>query len=486
MKKTAVVPAIVVIGAVAWMGAAWYTGQGVERSIRQHVEQINEQPTFGTVAIESYERGVFSSRVRYTVNARNLPLSLGLLQPGDQLTLLSTVQHGPFPGARLARGEFAPVLASTHSILENSGKATAWFAAAGAAQPVQERSTIHYDGHIDFNVDFAELSVTQPELELASSAATLQGRAAGDLSQLNFTGELETLRVRSSLARTSAAEPDRLALQGISFTADYRLGQFDVYLGEGRANIQKLSLEAIDEDGRPLNVMLGDYSVTSLLSEDATHVSGSLDYGLGSVLLDQLDLGSVRAILRFGHLDGQAVKGIVARYRELQHDLLTELAEHEQGDELPPMLDEFLDASLEALLPGNPVFGLDPLRWTLGGSESSLRLNAALQQPADPDDPLQMVRSLDAALVISQPMGVELFKRLAQISGPGESADAQQAEMAAKLSFGLFRQLALASGYMMAEADNLVARLSYADGQVRLNGRQRTLGDLLDDLPGSF
>ena len=34
MKKTAVVAAIVVLGAAAWMGTAWYTGQRVEQAVR--------------------------------------------------------------------------------------------------------------------------------------------------------------------------------------------------------------------------------------------------------------------------------------------------------------------------------------------------------------------------------------------------------------------------------------------------------------------
>ncbi len=484
MKKTAVVAAIVVIGAAAWGGTSWYTGQRVEQSIREQVQLLNAQPSFGTVQISSYERGVFSSTARYELTVDNLPLSLGLVQRGDKIAFVSKIEHGPFPWSRLLGARFAPVLAATHSQLENSGPASAWFAAAGNAQPVQERSDIHYDGNVDFTLQFAPLSVNQPELAFESSAGELAGRVSNDLSVVSFTGKLDTMRVKSHLSDAASPEPDSLTMQDIAFQADYRLGQFDIYLGEGKASIHKLSLDAVGEEGRPLNIVLNDYVITSHVSEDATHVSGNLEYGLGSVLIDNINLGSLQALLRFGHLDGQAVKGIMARYREIQPQLMAEVGSHPgSAEELPPLLDEFLDESLEALLPGQPKFGLDPLRWTLAGAESSLRLNAALQPTDDLDDLFETVSSLDAALVVSQPMVIELLKRLAQMPGPDGEATPEQAESAARLSFGLFKQMALATGYVIAENDNLVARLSYADGVVKLNGQQMPLKELLSGLP---
>src|SRR5690606_4479768 len=98
-------------------------------------------------------------------------------------------------------------------------------------------------------------------------------------------------------------------------------------------------------------------------------------------------------------------------------------------------------------------------------------------------DLLRTVRSVDAALVVSQHMVVELLTRLAQMPGSTETLTAEQAADAARLSFGLFKQMALATGYVVAEGDNLVARVSYADGQVKLSGAQIPLEELLRGLP---
>lgn len=484
MKKTAVVAAIVLLGAAAWAGTAWYTGQRVEQAVRQQVEQLNAQPTFGTVQIDSYERGVFSSTIHYAVTAENLPLPTGLVGQGDQIAFVSRVSHGPFPWSRLTEGQFAPVMATTQSWLQRTEPVGAWFAAAGDAQPVEERSSIHYDGHIDFQLRFAALDVKEPDLELESGEAVIQGVTDGNLDVLQFTGTLDTVRIRSRLSDATRSEPDRLAMQGVTFQADYRLGEFGVYLGDGKASIKRISLDALDEESRPLNIALSDYVISSHLSEDATHVSGHLEYGVGAVQIGTIDLGNLQAMLRFGHLDGQAVKAIMARYREIRPQLMAEVSAHRQdSDDMPALLDEFLDESLARLLPGQPTFGLDPLRWSLGGSESSMRLNVALQQVDEPDNLAGAIRSLDAAVVVSQPMVVELLTRLAQVPGAGEPTTPEAAASAASLSFALFKQVALSTGYVVNENDNLATRISYSDGQVRINGRQMPLEKLLRDLP---
>src|SRR5690606_29125699 len=346
MKKAAVVVGIVALGAAVWVGATWYTGQRVEQHVREHVARLNEQPTFGTLQISSYERGVFSSTIHYVVTAENLPLPTGLVGQGDQLALVSRVSHGPFPWARLTEGVFSPVLATTHSWLQRTEPVNAWFLAAGDEQPVEERSSIHYDGNIDFQLRFAPLNVQQPERELESTEAVLAARTDDNLDILQFTGTLDSVRIRSRLSDEARTEPDRLAMQGISFQADYRMGAFGVYLGDGKAGIKRVSLDALDEDGRPLNIALNDYHINSHMTEDATHVSGHLEYALGAVQIGTIDLGSLQAMLRFGHLDGQAVKAIMARYREIRPELMAEVAARpSESEEMTPLLDEFLDES---------------------------------------------------------------------------------------------------------------------------------------------
>src|SRR5690606_27110160 len=138
--------------------------------------------------------------VNYVVLAENLPLPTGLVGQGDQIAFVSHVRHGPFPWSRLTEGQVAPVLATTRSWLQRTGPVGGWVAAAGDAQPVEEHSSIHYDGHIDFRLRFAPLVVKEPELELESTEAVLAGRTDGNLDVLQFTGTLDTVRIRSKLS----------------------------------------------------------------------------------------------------------------------------------------------------------------------------------------------------------------------------------------------------------------------------------------------
>src|SRR5690606_34751706 len=125
-----------------------------------------------------------------------------------------------------------------------------------------------------------------------------------------------------------------------------------------------------------------------------------------------------------------------------------------------------------ALLPGQPQFGVDPLRWTLADAQSQLVVNIGLQAPqANPVVPwLATLRSLEAELVVSRDMAIELMTRFGQMPGGTVYSSPEQAREAATVSFDFMQRLALASGYVVQHGDNLVARMTYADGKASLNG----------------
>ena len=74
MSKCAkVVAGVVAVAAVVWVGAAWYTGTRAEHEIRLSIEQANADITAAmpelqmNIGLESFNRHVFSSDVRYSV-----------------------------------------------------------------------------------------------------------------------------------------------------------------------------------------------------------------------------------------------------------------------------------------------------------------------------------------------------------------------------------------------------------------------------------
>src|SRR5690606_10518232 len=99
-----------------------------------------------------------------------------------------------------------------------------------AARPIEERSSIHYNGEIEFRVELAPLKVDQQDLALTSSAAVVAGQTTADLDVIRFTGTLDRINIQSSLPDMPSAEPADLAIQGVSFKADYQRGKFGIYL----------------------------------------------------------------------------------------------------------------------------------------------------------------------------------------------------------------------------------------------------------------
>lgn len=485
MKKAAgIVAAIIVVGAAAVTAGAWYTGQRAEQEIRNYVAQINQQAAM--VHIESYERGIFSSDVRYVIDTDNVAGLAGMFNDG--LVLLDHLQHGPFPLRRIADAQFAPVLATSSMRFENTSATEDWFAAAGGVDPLQIHSDIGYDGGISYRLSLAPLTWEDETISLTSSAGAMSGTASADMQTLNMQGELGEVRFRANVeAPTGEPAPSQGRLLDIAFDAQYQMGRFGLYMGESKFNISQFSLETVAEAGDPLNVTLDNYALSSLVTEDEKNISGNVQYGIESIEVDDISLGRVDATLRFGKLEGQAVADIVRRYRALAPELLAELdAMPDDAESLPPKVQAFLDESLQALLSGKPTLALDPLRWTLPEGESSLRLNVALQPQVEPPPQipaLGQVASLDATLVVSRAMVIELVKRVSRLQSPGLPQDSQELDTAAVAGFEFVRQMALASGYVVEESENLVTRLSYADGKMRLNGDEMTLTDLLKKLP---
>lgn len=489
-KAAGIVAAVVVVGAVAWTGGAWYTGQRVEQEVHGYVARLDQQPAYsGVLRIAAYERGVFSSEVRYVLDLEKLAMLPDTSGLPDEITLHDHIQHGPFTLDRLGAAQFAPVLATTRTRLENTAATQPWFAAAEGSEPIESRAVIGYDNQILYRVDLAPLSVTRDGLSVNTSAGHFSGTVSADLQTVTGRAEMADVRLQTLVPDpadpSSAPVPVQARMLNLDMDADYRRGRFGFYVGEGKLGMERLSVETPSESGQPLTVTLNGYALSTLLTEDEKNLSGHIEYGVGNLQVAEADLGRLDAILRFGNLDGRAVEEISRRYHAIAPQLMAEInAMPPDADDMPPKTQAFLEESLAMLLPGKPTFGLDPLRWTLPEGESSLRLNTALQPMTEDAGPAFFgpVASLDATLVVSRPMVIEMVKRMSRLQN-GAVASGPELDAAAEAGFAFIRQMALASGYVVEEGGNLVARLSYADGQARLNGEQVPLEDLLDDMP---
>lgn len=481
-KAAKAVVAVVVLGGVAWAGASWYTGKRVEDELRAYVDKVNAQPSVVTLGVTEYERGWFTSRVKYAVTFKHT-LVPDVIDEGDVLAFDSHVQHGPFPFARLGRGEFAPVLAASESVLQNTSLAIQWFVAAKGQQPLRERSSVSFNGEVDSRVDFEPLSLTRDNVTVSSQAAWLAVQSNRDVTQFKMSGELPDLRMQGpgSLSGGNMS----LRIQNTTFEGESRLGRFGAYIGDARFAIGSLAMEEAGVSAT--NVAFRDYVIETVADEDDTNLNFRLNYGIGNMRVMDVDMGELQVALRLGNLNGEAMRGIVARYQEVMPAIMAESA-NPNADDMPPATAAFLAESLQALLPGNPVLALDPVRLSVPGGDSSLRLNLTAQQPPEPqpEDPLAYLRTLDGSLVVSRGLVLDLSKRFMDLQARAMGQTLPDADKMAEQNYAFMRQMALSSGYVVEEGDNLVVRVSYADGQARLNGDNVDLDDLLGPLGGGF
>ncbi len=485
-KAAKAVLAVVVVGGVAWAGASWYTGKRVEDEVRAYVDKVNAQPSLVTFALTEYNRGWFTSNAKYTITARHT-IAPDVIEEGDVLALDSEIQHGPFPFARLGRGEFAPVLAASESVLQNTGLAIQWFVAAKGQQPLRERSSVSFGGDVDSRVDFVPLALTRDGITLSSEAGWMQARTDRDLTHFSLSGEFPDFRMQGATAGMTG-ESMAFRVQNTTFEGESRLGRFGAYIGNARFAMGSFSMEeGAQGAGGNTSVAFRDYVIETIADEDDTNLNLRVNYGIGNMRVMDVDMGQLNMALRFGNLNGEAVRGIMTRYQEIMPQLMAESANVEQADELPPTTQAFLAESINALLPGNPVVALDPVRLAVPGGESTLRLTVTAQKPAEdpPADPLAFLRSLDGSLVVSRGMVIDLSKRFMELQSKAIGQPIPNADQMAEQNYAFVRQMALSSGYVVEEGDNLVARVSYADGQARLNGDSVQLDELLAPLTGA-
>ncbi len=465
MKKLSVL--IVAIVVLAWAGATWYTGERIERDVEAHAAQWVTPMAESAPELVSYERGFLHS----TAEWRLAPAVPG----GEPLTARSQIEHGPFPWSRLRQAEFVPVLAWVNVEPFDAGGWQPWFRHARGL-PWQLHAAVHYRGAVDFVTTFAAVDAADPEVTLRTSPGRVAGHVGANAEVVRVSAEWQSLQVQTSAAATMPGEPTALAFENLQWRSEHHVGEAGWYPGETVVSAAAVQIDTIDDDGRPLPVRLRDVEVAARLQESAgERLDAGFDYRIGEAAAAGQPLGELEARLRVERLHGPTLRDGVLAWQELQ---VASGGMPVRGD-----VDAVVNATLEALLTYEPRLAIDPLRWTLPQGHSWLEASATLQPPEASEDPMSLLQALDARLVVSRPMAVEVMARLAQLpGGSGMSLDAARA--AASINVAFMERLALASGYVVASDDHLMIHVERRNQQWWLNGSVWADGDnVLPALP---
>src|SRR5690606_30338057 len=240
MKKSAVLAGSLVVAAAAYTGAAWYVGMEAENTIRAAVDRANQRiiktlgPDVGsvgaTLSIDAYQRGLFSSRARYTFT----------LQDGDdrtQVTFEDHMQHGPFPWGLVSQGVWAPQLAWSRSQLVDTESVKRWFDAARGAMPVLADTRIGFGGRGKSAWRFAPLEWVSDDEQLSFSGGQGDVEFSSDFRDSDAQGGFEQLTLGEGAG-------DTVVLRKIDLKSTTRTAADDSVKVDSQVNIGAMVMDA--------------------------------------------------------------------------------------------------------------------------------------------------------------------------------------------------------------------------------------------------
>ena len=449
--------ALVVIGA-AGIAGAWYTGNQLEGVLQGNIDNTNQQLRAAfpeadmVVELASFERGVFSSQARYRLVAQDADNDGAALE----LFISDHIEHGPLPLSRLTSFRWLPVMAVSHAQLEASDDLAELFAASAGRPPLSVTSSLGYGKGIQGNIEVAPLNWQRDGLTgtFSGLSAIYKTDTAGDTIQLN--GRVDSVEL---------AGPGSVRLVGMDFNLDRRRGASDLYLGTSKVELDQL---AVERPGEP-PVVLSELVQTDAVEQNADGAKMQLGYRVGLVTYGPARLGSLDLGLTVSRLDPQALMELWNIYESLAQAQGAEQLDAEQ-----------FQAALQQLLDGQPRVSLDNLSIRTANGESRFTLGLDLQRPASLQVPpadlaSSMVRKLDANLVLSKPMMMDMVRHKALFQpGTDPAAVEQEASMAVEMLSAMAEMLQLGR----VEGDNILSQLNYADGAVTINGQSFDVDDL--------
>lgn len=457
MKKAGIAVALVVALGLAGTAGAWYTGTQMEGVLRDAVArsnvQIDEAMPGGMVRLEmtAFERGVFSSSARYT-----------LTYPGAEdegpvtLTIVDSLEHGPFPVSRLAGLKLLPVMATSEAVLVRSEALEPLFAASGDKTPVVVRSTLGYANTIDGSIHVAPLNFENEKVSARLAPVTVAFATDVDGDEVLLEGQWEGVQ----MARSGLGEPFTLEVSDVTLFTDQQRGSAGIYLGEGKLAIAGIRMES-ESDGV---LLVEGVSQNTVLGEDAGNLAGGMDFGVAKVSYRDQELGSAEMKWSFSRFDQQATAEINQLYNALTMSAY-------QGEEPPEQGDRWREAFI-ALLKAQPQLALDLLVIRTPSGESRARAEVQLASPESFDLPPaelvpQLVERINAHVQLSRPMlrDMVMYKTLFE-----PDADAEAVALEAEVLVEMLGVMAETAGLARLEDDNLVTNLTYADNEIELNG----------------
>ncbi|WP_075181720.1 YdgA family protein [Pantoea sp. 1.19] len=485
MKKTKIAVGVVVALGLIWTGGAWYTGKQLEANMdklvaRANVQLANISPDAHlTLSYQDFQRGVFTSHARFILQADAKAANNPLLQPGQQIVLNETIDHGPFPLAQLKKLSLVPAMASVHSELVNNDAVAKLFALTDGKSPLEMETRISYAGATRSDVRVLAMDYQNGETgeRYATGGATMTIEADEQGDQLAFNGEVGSLSVTR---KNQLDQPALFTFSNLKADAKSHLTAAGIRVGDQAIGLDKFTISV---EGKEVAAADGLKGSASFSDSDAQKIAGTLDYSLDALRIDNKPFGQFGLTMKLDNFDAVAMKTFSENYQAQLQQVLQQPGIADNPELYQQSIDAVLAQNLPTLLKGNPHLAVAPLSWKNDKGESTFSLDITFRDPATSPGEAQtldqavarVLTSLDGKLVISQPMAIEIMKQVAITEGNPEEQAAKLAEQQVKGVAAMGQMFKLTT----QQDNNIVSSLQYSGGQVTMNGEKMTLAQFL-------
>lgn len=481
MKKLVLAVAV----PLALIGAATvYTSTQVESTARNAVDQANiklREMSIGggggaSLKLLSFERGLLSSDARYQIDIE-VPDDEGNTQQYS-LLLQDHLEHGPFPVSRLAQGRLMPVAAQSHVKLERTPLTEKLFEAASGEVPLVGDVTIGYDGRQHGELRSAAFNVEDEESTLRVSPGTVTFEAAKDATAFRMDGELK--EVDLNLTGT-ASKPVRMAIRGISLSADKEEDANGFALGPSAVTVERMDIQV----GEAPAVVIQKASVDEVLGRGTRGLDQTVAYRIGQVEARDQIFSNVALAFSLRHLEDASLKALVDSYKAIlesgpsQEDALANMSDAQQSE---------LQAQAMQLLKHKPTLALDEFGFETANGVARLSVVLDLQGPGEGAvDPFAMITSALASLKADAGIDKGLVRDVAGliVRQQSDETDAVALQQETDAATDMFSGMALNAGWFQLQGDRLASSLHYTNDKVTLNGRDMSVQEFIGFAFGS-
>lgn len=453
-RTTKFVLAIGGIIVLSYPGIAWVTGRVIESRMQQSEQQALDQVPYLTLVKREYHRGVYRSTEVATYGFR-IPLppgvktagaagppSLATLATSATITIVSNIQHGPFPGLR------AVAFAAVDSTLVVPAALQQKLSSVLGSKPIlQAHTTVGLFGG-------ATTDLTSPAFSLV----------LGNDSTLAWEGLTGTVRTaRHQAAWSGHLSVPRFVLQspqgmiqfaGVEYSGSHEKAFGDLYLGTGTLTVERLGASVSKPEGGVSGFSLQRLSLTSTSKADGEFFDMRVDAAMDAANVAAVQLKNVTYSESVEHLHGPTFASMMQAVR----------AAERQGGATPAQFQASMQDAIRQygadLLLHDPVLDIQRVSFTM--PEGSFLLSAKISAPglsrADLQWPAAIV-ALRTHAEVAADLRVDngLVQKLLTMGG-------SNAKVAAQLTS--FEQ----QGYLTAGPSAVTTHLEYSGGRLTLNG----------------